>query len=63
MLKVKVEKGNIEKALKAYKYKVNKTKQTKKLREDRYHEKDPQANRKKIAKAKYVQYKNDQNEV
>lgn len=60
MLKVTVIKGNIEKALSAYKYKVNRTKQTKKLREDRYHEKEPQANRKKISKAKYVQYKKDQ---
>ena len=60
MLKVTVIKGNIEKALSAYKYKVNRTKQTKKLREDRYHEKEPQANRKKISKAKYIQYMRDQ---
>jgi ribosomal protein S21 len=60
MLKVEVIKGNIEKALKIYKNKVNRTKQTKKLREDRYHEKEPQANRKKLAKAKYTQDKHNQ---
>ena len=59
MLRVQVEKGNIERALKTYKHKVNSTKQTKKIREDRYYEKEPQSNRKKLAKAQYVQRKKD----
>lgn len=62
MLRIKVEQGNIEKALKQYKRKVNNTKQTKKLREDRYHEKDPASNRKKLSNAKYLQSRKDQSE-
>jgi small subunit ribosomal protein S21 len=55
MLIIKVEKGNIEKALKSFKYKVNKTGQTKSLRECKDFTKPSVQNRKKIQKAKYVQ--------
>lgn len=57
MLIIKIEKGNIEKALKSYKYKVNKTGQTKALREGRDYTKPSAAKRAKIQKAKYVEQK------
>jgi len=59
MLRIIVSDGNIEKALKQYKRKSINTKQVKELREKRYHEKEPQANRKKLANAKYIQSKKD----
>ena len=40
IIKVDKKKGGIERALKNYKYKVIKTKQLNKLKENRYHEKD-----------------------
>lgn len=57
MLIIKIEKGNIEKALKSYKYKVNRTGQTKALREGRDYTKPSAAKRAKIQKAKYVEQK------
>lgn len=51
MLKVEVQKGNIEQALKKYKSKVIKTKQLKNLRNKRYYEKPTAANRLKMQKA------------
>jgi small subunit ribosomal protein S21 len=59
MLIVKVQKGNIEKALSAYKYKVNKTKQTKALRDNREYTKPSAAKRRQNQKAQYIQKKND----
>lgn len=56
MLIVKVDKkGGIERALKNYKYKVIKTKQLNKLKENRYHEKDTTKRRKQLEKAKYME--------
>jgi len=57
MLIIKVEKGNIEKALKSFKYKVNKTGQTKDLRKGKEFSKPSVLNRKKMQKAKYVEHK------
>lgn len=59
MLIIPVQKGNIEQALKAFKYKVNKTKQTKKLRELQQFEKPSAVKRKQLQKAKYRQSKAD----
>lgn len=59
MLIVNVQGGNIEKALKSYKYKVNKTKQTKQLRDNREYTKPSATKRRKAQKAKYIQQKND----
>ena len=57
MLIVKVQKGNIEKALSAYKYKVNKTKQRQALRDQREYTKPSAAKRRKNQKAEYIQKK------
>tara|TARA_R110000796_G_scaffold40742_5_gene100806 strand:+ start:766 stop:957 length:192 start_codon:yes stop_codon:yes gene_type:complete len=58
MLIVKVKKGeSIEKALKRYKLKVNKTKQTIKLREGQEYEKPSSKKRKQKQKAKYLEMK------
>tara|TARA_R110002033_G_scaffold39748_4_gene79715 strand:+ start:1137 stop:1325 length:189 start_codon:yes stop_codon:yes gene_type:complete len=57
MLIIKVEKGNIEKALKSFKYKVNRTGQTKALREGKDYTKPSAAKRVKLQKAKYVEQK------
>ena len=57
MLIIKIEKGNIEKALKSFKYKVNKTGQTKALREGKDYTKPSAAKRVKLQKAKYVEQK------
>jgi len=59
MLIIPVDKGNIEKALKAFKYKVNKTKQTKKLRDLKEFKKPSLVKRKQLQKAKYIQSKLD----
>jgi ribosomal protein S21 len=60
MLIVKLgKKVNIEKALKQMRSKVIKTKQLKKLREDRYHTKPSEKRRLKMQKAKYIQKKSD----
>ena len=55
MLIIKVDKNNIEKALKTFKYKVNKTKQTKNLRDNREYTKPSAKKRVKMQKAKYIQ--------
>lgn len=59
MLIIKVEGGNIEKALKKFKYKVNNTKQTKKLREKQQFEKPSIVKRKQLQKAKYLESKRE----
>ena len=55
MLIIKVEKGNIEKALRQYKRKTIKTKQMKKLRDNQDYTKPSALNRLKIQKAVYLQ--------
>jgi small subunit ribosomal protein S21 len=55
MLIIEVDKGNIEKALKRYKSKVNKTKQLKKLRKLKQFEKNSTKKRAAFANAKYLQ--------
>jgi len=63
MLKVTIEKGqNLEKALKVLKGKVIKTKQNEKLRERLQFEKNSVSKRNQKLKAKYVQFKKDQND-
>jgi small subunit ribosomal protein S21 len=59
MLIIKVDNNNIEKALKTFKYKVNKTKQTKSLRERREYTKPSASKRVKMQKAKYNQQRLD----
>jgi len=55
IIKVDKKKGGIERALKNYKYKVIKTKQLNKLKENRYHEKDTTKRKKQLEKAKYIE--------
>jgi ribosomal protein S21 len=57
MIKVKVDKKNIEAALKTYKYKVYKTQIHKKLWENKEYTKDSVKNREKMKKAVYVNKK------
>jgi ribosomal protein S21 len=57
MLIIKVEKGNIERALKMYKSKVIKTRQMSELNERKTFTKTSVKNREMIKKAKYVQQK------
>jgi len=59
MLITKVEKGNIEKALRQYKRKTIKTKQMKKLRDNQDYTKPSALKRLKIQKAIYLQKKSD----
>jgi ribosomal protein S21 len=59
MLIIKIENGNIEKALKQYKSKVIKTRQIKELRERQDFEKNSSKKRKENALAKYVQKRHD----
>ena len=63
MLKVEVQKGNIEQALKKYKSKVIKTKQLKKLRDKRYHSKPTSEKRLKMQKAIRVKRWNLKNQA
>lgn len=63
MLKVEVQKGNIEQALKKYKSKVIKTKQLKKQRENRYHSKPTSEKRLKMQKAIRVKDWNSKNQA
>jgi small subunit ribosomal protein S21 len=60
MLKVKVQKGNIERALKQYKSKVIKTRQMRELNNRKEYEKPSETRRKEINKAKYVNKKNQE---
>lgn len=57
MLIIKIDNGNIEKAIKQYKQKVIKTKQLQKLRDGKEHIKPSVKKRKQISKAKYIQSK------
>jgi ribosomal protein S21 len=57
MLIIKVEKGNIERALKMYKSKVIKTRQMSELNERKTFIKPSVKNREKMKKAKYVEQK------
>jgi len=57
MLKIKVGKGGIEKALKLYKSKVIRTKQLKELRENQEHLKPSAKKRLQKMKAKYLEKK------
>jgi small subunit ribosomal protein S21 len=59
MLITKVEKGNIEKALRQYKRKTIKTKQMKKLRDNQDYTKPSALKRLKNQKAVYLQKKSD----
>jgi small subunit ribosomal protein S21 len=59
MLIVKVKKGNIERALKEYKYKVHKTKQMQKIRDNQEYTKDSVIRREEKKKAIYVNKKRD----
>ena len=59
MLIIPVQKGNIEQALKAFRYKVNKTKQTKKLRELQQFKKPSLIKREQLQKAKYKLHNNN----
>ena len=58
MLITKVEKGNIEQALKRYKYKTLKVKQLKKLRDKKQYTKPSAKKREQLQKAKYIEQKN-----
>lgn len=62
MLIINVDKGNIEKALKTFKYKFNKTKQSKLLRDRREYTKPSALKRVKLQKAKYIQNLKSQSE-
>jgi ribosomal protein S21 len=57
MLIIKVEKGNLERALKMYKSKVIKTRQMSELNERKTFIKDSVKNREMMKNAKYVQQK------
>ena len=57
MLRIEVNKGDIEKALKKYKSKVISTKQLRDLRDLEQYEKPSVEKRRKNKKAKYVQQK------
>lgn len=62
MLIVKVENGNIEKALKIFKNKFRKTKVTEQLRENQYYNKKSEEKRVNNKKAIYIQKKESQSE-
>ncbi len=58
MLITKVEKGNIEQALKRYKYKTLKVKQLKKLRDKKQYTKPSAKKREQLQNPKYIEQKN-----
>lgn len=60
MIIIEVKKGNIEQALKQYKFKVYKTKQLEFLRDRQEFEKKSVKNRKQKIKAVYIQKKQNQ---
>lgn len=62
MLKVDVQKGNIEKALKILKKKVRNTKQNQELRDRKQHTKKSVKKRKQKLKAIYIEQKRTQEE-
>lgn len=55
MLKIKVKKGNIERALKEYKSKIIKTRQIKKINDNKEFEKPSVRNRRIKKKAIYIE--------
>jgi ribosomal protein S21 len=57
MLKIKVKKGNIERALKDYKSKVIKTRQMRRINDKKEYEKNFVNKRKEIKKGKYKEKK------
>ena len=63
MLKIKVKKGNIERALKEYKSKVIKTRQMKAINERKEHEKPSVKNRRIKKKGEYKQKKRREDEI
>ena len=63
MLKIKVKKGNIERALKDYKSKVIKTRQMKKINERKEYEKPSVKYRRLKEKGKYKERKNSEDEL
>lgn len=63
MLKVKVQKGNIERALKKYKSKVIKTRQMREINKRKEHKKDSEKRREEINKAKYKEKKRREDEL
>jgi small subunit ribosomal protein S21 len=62
MLKVKVKKGNIERALKEYKGKVIRTRQMREINERKEFEKPSVRNRRLKQKGKYREQKRRENE-
>jgi small subunit ribosomal protein S21 len=62
MLRIEVNKGGIERALKNYKSKVIRTKQLRDVRDRKQFTKPSEIKRKQKAKAKYIQSKKDSNE-
>jgi|TARA_R110000868_G_scaffold229686_2_gene482769 small subunit ribosomal protein S21 len=62
MLKIKVKKGNIERALKDYKSKVIKTRQMRKINDKKEYEKPSVKNRIIKEKAKYIEQKKREDE-
>jgi small subunit ribosomal protein S21 len=62
MLKVKVKKGNIERALKEYKGKVIRTRQMREINERKEFEKPSVRNRRLKQKGKYREQKKRENE-
>jgi|TARA_R110000772_G_scaffold191175_5_gene302133 ribosomal protein S21 len=63
MLKIKVKKGNIERALKDYKSKVIKTRQMKKINERKEYEKPSVKYRRLKEKGKYKERKKREDEL
>lgn len=63
MLKVKVQKGNIERALKKYKSKVIKTRQMREINKRKEFKKDSEKRREEIGKAKYRENKKREDEL
>lgn len=63
MLKIKVKKGNIERALKEYKSKVIKTRQMREVNERKEYEKPSVKNRRVKKKGKYIQKKRREDEI
>ena len=59
MLKIDVDKNDIEKALKKYKNKVRKTKLHQEVRERRYYKKKSVKRREEVLKAIYVEKSKD----
>ena len=63
MLKVKVKKGNIERALKQYKSKVIRTRQMREINKRKEFKKNSEKRREEINKAKYREKKRREDEL